>query len=95
MRNDSGIQVLCAEFQTLLAESQVALTDWNQGRAKIHKSRRRGPDADSELRILQGNFAKAWALLQFHEHDCEICQLISSIHGDHSRTDARLHQSYN
>jgi hypothetical protein len=63
MRNQSSTQVLCAERQRLLKESQVALTKWNKGRAEIHKSGRRVRDADNELWALQATYAKAWALL--------------------------------
>jgi hypothetical protein len=81
------------EYHALLRNSQVALTNWNQGRAAIHNSGRRGRDADNELRALQANFARAWALLQYHEHDCEVCQFILNLEGVHSKTDAhRFHQ---
>jgi hypothetical protein len=95
MRTESGVQVLCADYQRLLKECQLALTDWNKGRAEIHNCGRRGRDTDNELRTLQANFAKAWAVLQYHEQDCETCQVISIIEGVYSRTDAgRLHQPH-
>jgi hypothetical protein len=81
MRTKSGVQVLCEEYQRLLKECQIALTEWNKGRAEIHNSGRRGRDTDNELRTLQANFAKAWAVLQYHEQDCEICQRVSIIAG--------------
>jgi hypothetical protein len=96
MGNTSRVQVLCTEYHRLLKESQIALTNWNKGRAEIHHSGRRGRDTDNELRMLQANFAKAWTLLQYHEQDCEVCQVFSIVEGVHSRTDAgRLHQPYN
>jgi hypothetical protein len=88
MRNQLSSQELCAEHQRLLTESQVALTNWNKGRAEIHKSGRRGRDTDNELLALQAAYAKAWALLQYHEHDCDVCQIISIVERVCSEGDA-------
>jgi hypothetical protein len=63
MRTELGIYVLCEEYQRVLKECQIALTQWNKGRAEIHNSGRRGRGTDNELRTLQANFAKAWAVL--------------------------------
>jgi hypothetical protein len=93
MDNHSTPQVLCAEYQRLLKESQVALNQWNRGRAEIHNSGRHTRDTDDHLRNLQAKFARAWALLQYHEQDCDVCQVISVIEGTYSRKDP-LHQSY-
>jgi hypothetical protein len=81
MRNRSSVQVVCAEYDGLLKKSQVALTNWNKGRAEI--SGRRGRDVYNELRTLQANFLKAWALLQYHKRDSDVCQV--SENGDNSR----------
>lgn len=94
MQNEPALEMLCDEYQRLLGESQLALTTWNAGRAEIHLSGRRRRDTDNELRELQANFAKAWALLQYHEHDCDICRIVLTMEG-HSKTDARLHQPHN
>ncbi len=96
MRNQSSAQAVCAEHQRLLEESQRALTDWNKGRAEIHKSGRRGTDTDNELRTLQATYAKAWALLQYHEQDCEVCQVISINERVRSEADAdTIRELYN
>jgi hypothetical protein len=91
MRTASAVQVWCDEYERLLKESQVALTNWNLGRAEIHDSGRRGRDADSELRTLQANFARAWAVLQYHEHDCEVCEAVPTLDGGRFETE-RFHQ---
>jgi hypothetical protein len=88
MRNQSSTQLLCAEHKRLLKESQAALTNWNKGRAEIHESGRRGKDADNELRALQATYAKAWALLQCHTQDCEVCQVLSIIERVRSEAEA-------
>jgi hypothetical protein len=76
MRNQSSIQVVCAEYEGLLNESQVALTSWANERADI--SVRQERDIYSEHRALKADFLKAWALLQDHKRDCEVCQVIST-----------------
>ena len=60
----------------LVKESQAALTNCNKGRAEIHKTGRRGSDAENELRALQATYAKAWVLPQYHLQDCEVCQVL-------------------
>jgi len=52
------------------------LTSWAYERAEI--SGHRGRDGYDELRTLQRDFLKAWALLQNHKRDCEVCQIIST-----------------
>ena len=82
MRNGSvsSIQVLCAEYQRLLKNSQGALADWNKGRTEIHNTGRRERSADNLLRALQAKFAKAWASLECHEQACQVCQIKSMVH---------------
>jgi hypothetical protein len=74
MRVESAVQVWCDEYERLLKDCQITLMSWNSRRAIVHNSARRGRDADNELRTLQANFAKAWALLQYHENGCDVCQ---------------------
>jgi hypothetical protein len=74
MGNQSLVQVVCAEYERLLDESQAALTSWAYERAEI--SGHRGRDVYYDLRTLQRDFLKAWALLQNHKRDCEVCQII-------------------
>jgi|HubBroStandDraft_6_1064221.scaffolds.fasta_scaffold130275_5 hypothetical protein len=84
MRNQSSVRVLCAEYEGLLTESQLALTTWANERAEI--SGRRGRDIYNELRTLQWDFLKTWALLQRHKSDCEVCQVISANEYEHTGT---------
>jgi hypothetical protein len=81
MRNEPDIKpAACAEYEALLQKSCVALTDWKNGRAEIRSSGRKGRKADDELRILQAKFAKAYAQLQTHARDCELCQMPALVH---------------
>jgi hypothetical protein len=93
MRNcsQSSIQVLCAEYQRLLKNSQVALAEWNKGRTEIHNTGRRAKDADNFLRTLQANFAKAWASLECHEQACHVCQIKSMVHSRVGAASVSLH----
>jgi hypothetical protein len=81
MRNKTSVQAICPEYQKLLKEAQVALSNWTKGRAQIHESIRQGRDMHNELQALQASFANAWALLQFHDQDCEVCQVIALLDG--------------
>jgi len=91
MRNPSSVSVVCVEYEGLLNESQVALTSWANERVEI--SGRRGRDQYIELRTLQLDFLKAWALLQNHKRDCEVCQVISTVEHVHAGTEEDKVQS--
>jgi hypothetical protein len=84
------------EYEALLKESHAALTSWKNGRVEIRRSGRKGRKADNELRVLQAMFAKAYAALQYHGHNCEACRvalLIYSRLGTHFESPSYpLHQ---
>jgi hypothetical protein len=75
------VQAICPEYQKLLNGARVALTNWTKGRSKIHEASLQGRGTRNELRTLQASFTGAWALLQFHEHDCELCQVVALLEG--------------
>jgi hypothetical protein len=93
MRNcaESSIQVLCAEYQRLLRNSRVALSNWNKARTEIHNTGRREKAADNLLRTFQANFAKAWASLECHEQACHVCQIKSLVHSRIGAATVPLH----
>ena len=37
MRNKTAIKAICPEYQKLLREAQVALSNWTKGRAEPHR----------------------------------------------------------
>jgi len=88
VRNKPSVQALCPEYQKLLKEEQVALSNWTRGRAEIHESIRQGRDTHNELQTLHAGFSNAWALLQFHELDCDVCQLIALLDDGHTGPNA-------
>jgi len=71
----------CPEYQLLLEKCQNALVSWQQRRTIIATASLAGKSAVVELRRLQSNYARAYALLDGHEHSCRTCQYISKIAG--------------
>ena len=81
MVRDSDVRpAACEEYEDLLKKSHAALTEWKDGRAEIRGSGRKGRSVDNQLRMLQANFAKAYAALQSHAAECVFCQMPSLIH---------------
>jgi hypothetical protein len=72
---------VCPEYQLLLEKCQKALVSWQQRRSLIAQASLAGKSAAVELRRLQTNYARAYALLDGHEHSCRTCQYISKIGG--------------
>jgi hypothetical protein len=72
---------VCSEYQRLLEECQGALEIWNRRRGEISGGRVIKMDEGDELLRLQANFARAYAVLQHHSHDCALCELVSRIEG--------------
>lgn len=75
---------ICREYQRLLEESQRALEIWNEHRAEVCQSRLNGKEAGDELLRLQAKYARAYTVLQNHERNCSLCQLVSRIEGHDS-----------
>ncbi len=69
---------ICSEHQRLLAECERALETWNVHRAEFCKSDPISKAAGDELLRLQAKYARAYTVLQRHEHNCSLCQLVSS-----------------
>ncbi len=70
---------VCSEYQRLLEESQSALEIWNEHRAEFCQFRFIGREAGDELLRLQAKYARAYTVLQNHERNCSLCQLVSRI----------------
>lgn len=71
----------CPEYQLLLEKCQKALVSWQQRRTILAHASLAGKDAAAELRRLQDNYSRAYALLDGHEHSCRTCQYIAKIGG--------------
>jgi hypothetical protein len=72
---------ICSEYQRLLEESQSALEIWGEHRAEFCQFRFIGRQAGDELLRLQAKYARAYTVLQNHERNCSLCQLVSGIEG--------------
>jgi hypothetical protein len=73
--------VVCTEYQRLLQFCQSSLTALQQqrtllGRRSIHALRLR-----QEVSRLQGEYERAYAVLEHHEHHCQECQYIAKVGG--------------
>jgi len=71
----------CPEYQLLLEKCQNALVSWQQRRTIVAHASMAGRTAAVELKRLQDNYARAYALLDTHEHSCRTCQYVSKIGG--------------
>ena len=72
---------VCPEYQLLLEKCQKALVSWQQRRTLVAHASLAGKSAIAELKRLQDNYARAYALLESHEHSCRTCQYILKIGG--------------
>jgi len=72
---------ICNQYQRLLEESQSALEIWNEHRAGFCQLRFIGREAGDELLRLQAKYARAYTVMQNHEHNSSLCQLVSRIKG--------------
>jgi len=84
----------CSEHQRLLEESQSALEIWNAHRAEYCQFRFIGREAGDELLRLQAKYARAYTVLQNHERNCSLCQLVSRIEGRDSENSSDTLSGY-
>ncbi len=82
---------VCAEHERLLAECERALESWNEHRAEFSVSRLSGREAGDELLRLQAKYARAYTVLQRHERNCLLCQLMSGAEGLASANSSEVH----
>lgn len=75
---------VCTEHERLRAECESALETWNERRAAFSQSRP-AREAGDELLRLQVKYARAHTVLQRHEHNCSVCQLVSKADGRDSK----------
>src|SRR5712692_1165655 len=85
---------VCSEYQRLLEESQSALEIWNEHRAEFCQFRFIGREAGDELLRLQAKYARAYTVLQNHERNCSLCQLVSRIEGRDSENSSDTFSDY-
>jgi len=85
---------VCSEYQRLLEESQSSLEIWNEHRAEFCQFVLSGREAGDELLRLQAKYARAYIVLQNHERNCSLCQLVSRIEGRDSENSSDTFSDY-
>ena len=72
---------VCPEYQLLLEQCQKALILWQQRRSFAERAHFVRAAALEELNRLREDYARAYAMLESHEHSCSTCQYIAKIAG--------------
>ena len=91
---------ICEKYQTLLEECGDALSNWDRCRARVAQFGQGGKEASKEelgdeIFGLQAKYARAYAALQKHLHECVLCQLIARYEGAQSSEASTLYgESY-
>lgn len=70
----SAAMMVCSEYQRLLEESARAREAWSKLRAEICWAQLIPKKTVHELLRLQAKYARAYTLLQKHEHSCGRCE---------------------
>ena len=78
---------VCNEYEVMLEASHRALKTWNEERAVIVESGAQGRDVDLEFLRLQAKYARAYARLQRHVHECSRCRVVASMREREKRTE--------
>ena len=77
---------VCTDYDELLHDCQDALEIWRRRRNEAARDNLTGKQIGDELQKLQANYAKAYAALNRHDKECELCQFVSRIGGSHFST---------
>ncbi len=72
---------VCTEYQRLLGSCQRSLAAWQQRRTLADRDPLAKLRLRQELKHLQDDYARAYALLENHEHFCQACEYISKVSG--------------
>ncbi len=72
---------ICERYQALLEECGNALAVWDKSRARVAESGPAGKEEGDEIFRLQAKYARAYAALQKHVHECVLCRLITRFEG--------------
>ena len=83
MNSDVTAQsTFCNEYDSLLHECENAQRNWSEWREEMNffsSKHRINKEVSDELLRLQAKFAKAYARLERHNRECEICQFAARI----------------
>jgi hypothetical protein len=73
--------VVCTEYQSLLQFCQKSLTALQQQRTLLERHSIYAQRLREEVRRLQCEYERAYAVLEHHEHYCRECQYIAKVGG--------------
>jgi hypothetical protein len=76
----------CDTYEDLLAKCQEALSTWSVRREEAWHLGLQGKEIGAELVRLQANFAKSYARLQRHTHECPLCEFVADYLGNTAPT---------
>jgi predicted secreted protein len=78
MNSEVKVQsTFCNQYDTLLHECESAQRSWSEWREEMNtlsSKLRINKEVSDELLRLQAKFAKAYARLETHHRECELCQ---------------------
>ena len=72
---------VCPEYERLMHECQRALQIWQRRRDHVAEEHWTGKQVGDELQKLQANYAKAYACVDLHNKECELCRFAARIAG--------------
>lgn len=73
--------VVCTEYQHLLQSCQRSLTALQQQRTLLERRSIHAQQLRMEVKRLQFEYERAYAVLEKHERHCQDCQYISKVSG--------------
>jgi hypothetical protein len=68
----------CSKYEELLQVCQTALDAWANRREEAHQLGLSGKELGDELVRLQAHFAKSYAILRNHTHECPCCLFVAT-----------------
>jgi hypothetical protein len=74
----SAASSFCSQYDELLQACQQALDSWAARREEAAQRCLYGKELGDQLTRLQADFAKSYAVLRRHKHECPLCQFAAS-----------------
>jgi hypothetical protein len=69
----------CTKYEELLQACQQALDSWAARREDAEQQGLYGKELGDQLMRLQADFAKSYAVLRRHKHECPLCQFAADL----------------
>jgi hypothetical protein len=75
----SANRIFCSTYEELLQACQQALDSWAARREEAAQQGLCGKELGDQLVRLQADFAKSYAVLHRHKHECPLCQFAANL----------------